>query len=463
MLPLEKKYIDRLDAISKELQESDELAVYLENEEEDDFFALKDKFEPPLAALHREVAIDAPLQILSLEKEMLRPEMEGMFLPRLLGFSVLRGVFNDNYKYLQPQEHFKEILLSICGSTNFDILKKRMGQAIQIGFSFSSDIWVTNLISGVSNKYIKKYLASHKLLKYRDPGVRYANYKRFKRQFAKDVFLTADFPKTKAELAIKFPELKQFLEFRALERLNNSSFIPYLQEFITNEKFFNTHEYLVVLGLYAHFFELDKEGEAQLKKVFNRARKEHPDFQKGWFELVMYLPSKGLFPTRESDERIANLIDTSISDDLADYYEIAGLIHTKGYNNEDVQKHVKDFYYKHKGLSVYNNAIRKLVFNYFEGFVSNLDETQYDELYDLSKTMEAYINIFANQQFNQNLKDILVDYLKRMMKVYPDRRGRDFQQIKKFAKSTLPQLGLMTEKQVATLFVKRRKKKPAVK
>lgn len=460
MLPLEKKYIDRIDTISKELQESDELAVYLENEEEDDFFTLKDKFEPPLAELHKEVAMEAPLQILSLEKEMLRPEMEGMYLPRLLGYSVLRGVFSDNYKYLLPQEHFKEILLAICESTNFDILKKRIGQAIQIGFSFSSDIWVTNLISGVSNKYIKKYMASHKLLKYRDPGVRYANYRRFKRQFAHDYFLTTDFPTTTAELAIKFPELKQFLEFRVKEKLDNKSFIPYLQEFITNEKFYNTHEYLVILGLYAHFFDLDKKGEKQLKEVFNRARKEHSEFQKGWFELVMYLPSRGLFPTRESDEKIAALIDPSIKDDLADYYEIAGLIHTKGYNNEDVQEHVKDFYYKHKGLSVYNKAIRKLVFNYFEGFVSNLSETEYNELYDLSKTMEAYINIFANQQFNQNLKDILVKYLRRMMKIYPDRRGRDFQQIKKYAKSTLPHLGLMTEKEVTALFVKRRKKTP---
>jgi len=237
MEKLDKKYIDQLVALKEEMMQLDAYSQFLDTEEEEYYNELQDQMGPKISALYHQVSTERPLQLLEFERALLDDELEGMFLPRMLGYTVMRSVINyDTYKYILSQEHFKEVLVNICNSPNFEYLRSRIGQTIQLGFGLSSDIWVTNLIASVPNRYIKKYLASHKLIKYRNPGVRYANYRRFKRQFANDYFFTTEFPETKSELAIRFPELKQFLESRIKEKLDHSSYIPYLQKFI---KFYN--------------------------------------------------------------------------------------------------------------------------------------------------------------------------------------------------------------------------------
>jgi len=54
---------------------------------------------------------------------------------------------------------------------------------------------------------------------------------------------------------------------------------------------------------------------------------------------------------------------------------------------------------------------------------------------------------------------LYLGYIKKLLKVYIDKRGRDYQDIKKFVKTTFLDLGLMTEKQLVELFKTKRKKK----
>ena len=56
MEALLKSYQDQLKAIAKDIQASELLATYLESEEEEDYQALRDAFEPALAELHETVA-----------------------------------------------------------------------------------------------------------------------------------------------------------------------------------------------------------------------------------------------------------------------------------------------------------------------------------------------------------------------------------------------------------------------
>ena len=135
MKALDKKYQTQLDEIANAIQNSEELKQYLEEEEEEFYQALRDNNEPAILKLYEEVALNDPLQILSFEKEIMKESFEGLFLPRILGYSVLRGVINNNYKYIRPQAHFEEILLAICNSSNFDYIRKRIGQTIQMGFA----------------------------------------------------------------------------------------------------------------------------------------------------------------------------------------------------------------------------------------------------------------------------------------------------------------------------------------
>jgi len=139
MKELNEDYIERLDQIANDLQENEVYTKYLDEEEEEDYQSLRELYEPQIADIYEEVADKHPLQLLAFEAHLLDERFEGMFLPRILGYAVLRGVINEDYIYLRPQEHFKNILTAICNSSNFDYLKKRIGQTIQIGFAMSSD------------------------------------------------------------------------------------------------------------------------------------------------------------------------------------------------------------------------------------------------------------------------------------------------------------------------------------
>jgi hypothetical protein len=82
---------------------------------------------------------------------------------------------------------------------------------------------------------------------------------------------------------------------------------------------------------------------------------------------------------------------------------------------------------------------------------------------ELNKTFIQYINIFGNQKFNQAVKDISLRYVKRLLKLFVDKRGRDYQDIKKFVKATFLDLGFMKDKELVELFKTKRKKKPVEK
>jgi len=81
MYELDQKYIEKLEGLAEEIQESDELNKYLEEEEEEDFIRLKEMFEPRIGLLYEEVAAENPLQLIPLEELLLEPIFEGLFLP----------------------------------------------------------------------------------------------------------------------------------------------------------------------------------------------------------------------------------------------------------------------------------------------------------------------------------------------------------------------------------------------
>jgi hypothetical protein len=56
MLELDDKYFEKLEAVAGEIQGAEDLAKYLEEEEEEYFLSLKEQFEPFMAQLYDEVA-----------------------------------------------------------------------------------------------------------------------------------------------------------------------------------------------------------------------------------------------------------------------------------------------------------------------------------------------------------------------------------------------------------------------
>ena len=241
MKELNEDYIQRLDQIAEELQENEIYTKYLDEEEEEDYQSLRELYEPQIAEIYEEVAGKHPLQLLAFETHLLDEKFEGMFLPRILGYAVLRGVINEvdeEYIYLRPQEHFKSILCAICNSSNFDYLKKRIGQTIQIGFAMSSDIWITSLINQFANKKIRYFLQGQKLHRYRVREERERGYKRYKNQFRNENFHSTVFPNNVSELKVLYPSIKNFIYERVKMKADNGSLIKPLDKFVATSEFF---------------------------------------------------------------------------------------------------------------------------------------------------------------------------------------------------------------------------------
>ncbi len=82
MTQLDDKYKASLEDLKSQIQDSELLAKYLDEEEEEQYDALKEAFETKIEALHLEVAEQNPLQLEILEEAILDEGLEGLFLPR---------------------------------------------------------------------------------------------------------------------------------------------------------------------------------------------------------------------------------------------------------------------------------------------------------------------------------------------------------------------------------------------
>lgn len=460
MLELDQAYKEELDKLAKTIQSSEELAQYLEEEEDEHYEQMKTNIEPLIHNLYERVAAENPLQLISFEKRLMEDDFEGLFLPRLLGYSVLRGELNESYKYALPQDHFKDLLMSICNSPNFEILKKRIGQSIQIGFSLSSDIWITNLFAPIENKRIRYFLQSQKLDKYRTLKGRISGHTIYKKQFRNFNYMTADFPKNIGELKVLWSALKEFLIYRVEKKLDNSSLIPFLKELIGKEEFKGQDEHLQIMGVMAMFIEMEREDKAFLMKHFNETRQKHPEFLDRWLSLVLELQrSSRVDVDATADGRVSELIDRSTKDDLTAYYDLMEVVHTAGYVSEDAMEAVKSFYNQREGRSLINECVRRAIFNYFAKLLNNIEVRDYPELFNLAKIYTVYINIFANEKFNLDVKGLSMRYIRKLLKHYTDKRGKDYQDIKKFVSSTFQELNFLKQKEVVELFKTRRKRK----
>jgi hypothetical protein len=461
MHSLDSKFSKRLTSIAKAIQGSDELAAYLDTEEADEYKALQEAFEPQLAELHKEVNDNYPLQTLALEEALLNGDLEGLFIPRILGYSVLRGELNEICKYVRPQLHFRKILRSICESANFDLIKQRIGQSVQMGFAMSSDIWVTGLISEVDNKKIRFYLQNLISNRFRDPVVRRGAYNRYLRQFTNINYLTVDIPKNKAELTNGINNLVRFLEARDQYGLSHETYKSELIGLLQQKELWDSIEYVRLASTLLKMKQAGDEIHNEVIKAFNTLRAESTKFNESYFGLLEEILKSQEDVDEEFDKKMATLLDASIKDDMLDFYQLMEIMHSKGYIHDDTIDAVRKFYNSYEGLSTINECLRQTVSGYFARLLRNLDVEAYHDYFELNKIFAIYMNLFSNEAFNQSVKRDNLQYVKRLLKRYTDKRSRDYQDIKKFVSLSFLDMHFMTEKEIVELFKTRRKKKTA--
>ncbi|MFZ4545334.1 MAG: hypothetical protein ACOYOA_14880 [Saprospiraceae bacterium] len=460
MLPLSQDYIEQLEAIAGSIQESEQLAQYMESEEEEDYKVLQQMYEPILAELHLEVAKNDPLQLIAFEKVLLDPAFEGLFLPKILSYSILRGeVSTHDCKYTRQQDHFKDILTSIIQSPNFEWLKKRIGMTVQTGFMLSSDIWITNLINVFQNKRFRYYLQSSKVDKFRFESERRLHWERYKKQFNNEIYFTADFPTQLSELKVLYPSVKEFIFQRVSRHLDNSSFVPQMKEFIENKSFWGHPEHVEMLGMYANYFELDQDETNRLSEILNSQRKEVANFNEVYFNWLLEALTSNAAVDSDCDLRVAKVLDKNVKDDLASYYELTELIALKGYADEDAIDAVRVFHNNYEGLSTINQCVRYMILSKIRRFMGQLQPLQYHDYFEGNKTFTAYMHSFGNQKFNQDIEDISLVFINKSLKKFTDKRSHDYQKIKKFVATAFVEMGFLNDKEIVEMFKSRRKKK----
>ncbi len=474
MEKLDQKYQIELDSLRGVIQSSDLLATYLDDEEEASYQVLRDAFEPQIESLYEKVAENHPLQLTTLETTLLHSEFEGLYLARVLGFSVLRGEIDSDYHFRRPQDHFKDVLLAIADSSNFEWIKSKIGQSCQVGFALSSEIWVGNLIGQVENKKVRHFFETMIIDKLRTLSARKQAYENYYRQFVNHNYHSADFPKTVGELKTLFSALEKFIQYRIRTGKVNMSLLPDFKAFLNNPVFKTEPEYLRMLVLFSRYFPHDGH-EDWVRDLVNDARKNFPEFNEKYFEYVLEIEEKGLPLDKESDQNIYKLLDPSIEDDVLRYATLTNQINQKGYIHEDAIEAARQFYENHEGLSDINEGLRHTIFGHFERLITNLpvedykgftgqyhrkneDEAAKDD--SIARYMKLYMDIFANQEFNLRLRDLSMGFVNKTLKEFTDKRSNHYQDVKHFVMDKFPDWGFMKEKEVVELFKTRRKRKP---
>jgi hypothetical protein len=494
MEKLDPKYQSELDTLRSVIQSSDLLATYLDDEEEASYQVLRDQFEPQIETLYEYVAENHPLQLTTFETVLLDPEFEGLYLSKVLGFSVLRGEIDDDYHYRRPQDHFKAVLLAIADSSNFEWIKNKIGQGCQIGFALSSEIWVSNLVNQVENKKVRSFYESMIVDKLRSLPARKQAYDNYYRQFVTHNYHSSDFPKTFSELKTLFSSLEKFIQYRIKHGRVNMSLLPNFKEFLNNEAFKKEDEYLRMLILFSRYFPHEGH-EDWIKGLLNDARVNFPNFNEDYFNYVLEIEEKGLPLDKESDLNVYRLLDASIDDDLLRYSVLINEIHQKGYIHEDAIEAIRNFYDNHDGLSDINECLRHTIYGHFETLIANLPVEDYRSLTgsehkkgaetavqeddaeatpvetsrhkyyfsddSIAKFMKLYMDIFSNQEFNLRLRDLSMSFVQRALKTFVDKRSTQYQELKHFVMEKFPDWEFMREKEVVELFKTRRKRKSA--
>ncbi|MEP7269669.1 MAG: hypothetical protein ABI844_18780 [Saprospiraceae bacterium] len=458
MEKLDSKYINTLEEIKSRIQSSDTLAALLEDESEASFQALRDEFEPEINTIYHEVGTYKPLQILDLEQIIMDGGFEGVYLPKILGYTVLRGDVDEYGKYRRPQDQFGLAVKAIANCNNFELLKNKTGQTLQIGFSLSSDIWVSNLVEHLENKRSRVFFESIRSQQIHDDEARKSALAKYGRQFEGAPYHSAEFPNSQEDLKSLYIPLKDFLLHRVKHFTDNSSLLPYLSNFLKNERLYHLSEYWNLVYIIANFYPMEGADQIVLQNLVNENRRNDNTFSEQYFRFLHQMHKEDIVFNAEVDKNVEGILDENIHDDVKRYYELADVIHSKGYMHEDTIEAVRNFYESNEGLSVINATVRNTILGYFKTLLNNLDEGEYQNYFEISKIFHIYMKIFSNEKFNQDVQSLNQKFVHKLLSKYNDKRGKDYQEIKKFVTSNFAELDYMKEKDITELFKTKRKK-----
>ena len=272
-------------------------------------------------------------------------------------------------------------------------------------------------------------------------------------------YLTVDIPTNKAELTNRINNLVKFLETRDSKGLSHASYEKEIQNLLDQDDLHTTKEFVRLANTLLKLEHISDGLKGNVANVINGLRKNYDRFNEVYFDLLEQRLTELSNVDVTFDRAMASILDKDIKDDMLKFYELMEVMHSKGYIHEDTIEDVRKFYNAHEGLSTINQCLRLTVSGYFAQLLNNLEVDDFRDYFELSKIFDIYINLFANEAFNQRVKRANLAYIKRLLKHYTDKRSKDYQEIKKFVSIAFVDMGFLSEKEVIELFKTRRKRK----
>ncbi|MFT6512028.1 MAG: hypothetical protein ACJAX1_000591 [Neolewinella sp.] len=354
---------------------------------------------------------------------------------------------------------------AIAANSNFDQLRNRIGQSVQCGFALSSDIFVTNLVNDISSKRVRQFLQAQRSNDARTMEGRRRIERRYRRQFKGRNYHYAPFPVNTQELTTLSTALIDFLLFRVSGVLNNDALLPTLHQMVTQPDFAGCKEIMKPIAIYGTYFTPNEEQLSELKATLNQERKANPEgTADAILGFILELKKHSSFRFGpEQEQKLGTIVDRSIEDGLTAFFNLTDEIHAGGFASPDVQQAIQEEQARHSGLSNFNENVRQTIFGYFEKMAAGLgtEESDYLQWFEITGIQfPAYIKVFGNESFNQQLRGLAKKYTKDLIKTHTNKRGKDYRDIKKTTMTTWQNYGFMTEKQLKEFFKTPRKKKP---
>ena len=160
----------------------------------------------------------------------------------------------------------------------------------------------------------------------------------------------------------------------------------------------------------------------------------------------------------EDEHNLGKLLVEVKDKSIISFFNTTNELHSKGFVHLEAIEKVRDYYETHPGMSIENEVLRSSVLIYINKFLNNISLSEYPDYFEINKVIIAYLGIFNNERFKQEVKTSSMNFILKCMNSFKDKRSKDYQDIRKYVSSTYNELGFLTEKEITELFKTRRKK-----
>ncbi len=446
-MELQKEYLEKLNAIKTHLQDSEEYQTYLDEEDEESYNTLRAKIEPYLNALYLEVSKNQPMQILTLEEAMMDHQLEGLYLDKLMSYSILRAKLTPDTRFDRSQDILEKMILFMTESSSFDLIENSMRLPVRMTFALSSNIWSNKVIEQISSKRAKEYLRRQLKEAKRDDHARVVQYKGLKKRYAEVPYQTAEVPAVEnLNWKVEYDDFRRFLVRRVEADVDNSTLVPSIYEFLNNEKLKGADEQIELFILYSHFFELEDEDFENMEKILAEFQDKGEDFQNRYFELLSKLIDEVDLDI-EKTAIVSDLINKEKDDFLSNFYTLVASYSNRDHIDVELAEEIERYSHKYRELSPPIACFKKLLLYFIDQDIAKYLNEDYTQLFENVYIYDKLAESFLEKSYREEIGSVLDAHLNTLM-FYFKAKTAEFKAIKKLVSGTPVEFGFITMKEV---------------